>query len=131
VSDRPEHCEIPGCMSLYVGTSSTGVPIHKCGRADLLVKDRFGLLRGICQIHYLRGLVDAGQAPNQDLLDEDGRMDPVKVRAHWDAIAQKELPSTHRRSPPPITAGLGNVLDSLDIAQPDAASPPDWDDRPW
>lgn len=97
--ERPTHCEIPGCMSVYLGTNASGVPIHKRGKADLFVKDRFGALRGICQVHYLRGLVADGCAPNQDLLDSDGRFDPGKVRRHWDAIehAQLELEATAKR----------------------------------
>lgn len=98
--DRPTHCEIPGCVSLYVGTTASGEAIRKRGKADVFVKDHGGTLRGICQGCYLRGLVAAGQAPNQDLLDADGRFDPAKVRRNWDAIehAQLELADTAKRT---------------------------------
>lgn len=96
--NHPTHCEIPGCLSLYVGTNASGEAIRKRGKADVFVKDG-GTLRGVCQACYLRGLVAAGHAPNQDLLDADGRFDPAKVRKNWDAIehAQLELAETQKR----------------------------------
>lgn len=98
--DRPTHCEIPGCQSLYIGTTASGEPIRKRGKADIFVRDRFDALRGICQACYLRGLVADGKAPNQDLLDDDGRFDPAKVRRNWGAIehAQMELEATAKRT---------------------------------
>lgn len=97
--DRPTHCEIPGCCSLYIGTTASGEPIRKRGKADVFVKDDAGTLRGVCQACYLRGIVAAGHAPNQDLLDADGRFDPPKVRRHWSEIehAQLELAETQKR----------------------------------
>ena len=72
----PEHCEVPGCESLYVGRNKNGQELHKCGKADVLVDDYSGRKRGICAEHYLRGLVKAGKAANQDLVDRDGRIAP-------------------------------------------------------
>jgi hypothetical protein len=84
-------------MTMYLGTNPSGVPIRKRGKADFYVKDRFDLERGICTIHYLRELVSAGMAPSQDLLDADGRYDVVKVRSHWDSLAQIEIAQTAKR----------------------------------
>ena len=75
-SSLPDHCEVPDCESLYIGRNSHGQELHKCGKADVFVNDYNGRKRGICADHYLRGLVKAGKAANQDLIDRDGRIAP-------------------------------------------------------
>lgn len=96
---QPKFCEIPGCKTRWVPPPK-GVDKghHVCGAADFLVKDRFDILRGICSVHYLRELSAAGKLPNQDLLDADGRYNPVKVRSHWDSLAQIEIAETAKRT---------------------------------
>lgn len=96
---QPKFCEIPGCKTRWVPPplGSSGNGHYACGGADVLVNDRFGIKRGICGAHYLRGLVDDGKMPNQHLVDRDGRIDPTKVRAHWDSIAQLEIAETAKR----------------------------------
>lgn len=78
---RATHCEITGCKTLYVGRDASGKERCARGKADVLVKDHRGDLRGICATHYTRELVRQGKAANQDLVDEGGRMMKEKIEA--------------------------------------------------
>lgn len=132
---QPKFCEVTGCASLWVPhpgektAAGKQAGHHTCGQAVTVVNDRFGVKRGICADHYLQGLVAAGGAPNQDLLDSDGRYDRAKVLQHWATMDQAK-PSMPLLPPaPPMAKGLADVLEGLDL--PHSDEPPNWEDRPW
>lgn len=95
--DRPTHCEVTGCQSMYLGTNASGVPIRKRGKADVFVtvNDR---VHGVCCRCYALITQRDGSATNAELRsDADGGYDPVKVRSHWDSLAQMELAEVQKR----------------------------------
>ena len=95
--DRPTHCEVTGCQSMYLGTNASGVPIRKRGKADVFVtvNDR---VRGVCCRCYALITQRDGTATNADLRsDVDGGYDLTKVRSHWDSLAQMELDEVAKR----------------------------------
>jgi hypothetical protein len=82
----PEHCEIPGCKSIFIPGSNGFPDRHERGHADVVVNDFGGIKRGICGEHYIRGLVRAGKHPSQALMAPDGSISPVLVKEHWDKL---------------------------------------------
>lgn len=127
--EQPKLCEIPGCSTLLVPRTPPEKPLHKQGKADVLVKDHTGKTRGICCQHYHEIANAAGVLPNQHLIGRDGAYDNAKVAEHWEAGAQTALPIPPTRQAP-IAKGLGDVLGQLHIAAP-VTDAPDWSDRPW
>lgn len=79
--NSPKLCEIPGCKSLYLGKDRFGDEHHAVGKGFMQVDDGRGEMRWICPEHYLRGVVQAGKAQHQDLVDHLGAIDPEKFRA--------------------------------------------------
>lgn len=136
--EQPKLCEIPGCSTLLVPRTPPEKPLHKQGKADVLVKDHTGNTRGICCQHYHEIANEAGVLPNQHLVGRDGAYDRAKVLAHWEAGAQTSLPIPATRRPT-TAKGLDAVLDQLAIPKPaheiapasDLGLPPEWGDRPW
>ena len=125
----PDHCEIPGCLTLTCGRKDDGTLIRKAGKADVFVPDRYGITRGVCCEHYHRIAAAHGDLANPDLRAHDGSYDPEKVREHW-ASAMVDKAAVIQRSTPAAPKGLETVLDQLHIAQPHSDAP-DWSDRPW
>lgn len=135
MTDKPEHCEIPHCKKLYIGTNASGDEVFKRGKADVFVKDSRGDLRGVCCAHYADITDRDGTSRMHDLVDDQGGLDPVKVRAWWDSGAQVELPAVQKRAAPPsATKGLAAVLEDLRLPQPATQipnSPPEEQEGPF
>jgi hypothetical protein len=128
---QPKFCEVTGCATMWVPhvhentVNGKQAAHYTCGQAVTVVNDRFGVKRGICADHYLKGLVAAGGAPNQDLLDSDGRYDHTKVLRHWATMDQSK-PSMPLLPPaPPMSKGLADVLGELSIPKT-ASDEPSW-----
>jgi len=127
----PKFCEIPGCQTLLIPRPGEK-PLHKCGKADVIVKDRFGNPRGICCEHYSKIANEHGDLPLQHLRNRDGDYSIDKIKAHWDDLDHGKLVETTRILPPIAAKGLGSVLDQLDIQAPtsDDEPPAWWSERP-
>lgn len=94
----PTSCEIPGCKSLFVGTSASGIELFKTGKADVFVDDERGNKRGVCCRCYATIVDHAGVGRFSDLVGFLGCVDPTKLRAYWDAMAQRDLDVATRRA---------------------------------
>lgn len=94
--NHPTQCEVTGCHSMYLGTNASGVPIRKRGKADVFVTvdDQ---LRGVCCACYARTISASGHARLAGLVDDDGRVDAVKLQSHWESIAQTEIEEIAKR----------------------------------
>lgn len=102
VSDRPADtvspmCEIPGCDTHFVPASNGFPDRHERGLTATVVNDYGGVRRGICAEHYIRGLVKAGNHPNQNLMNSDGSMSPVLVKEHWARMGVEAAEKDARR----------------------------------
>lgn len=84
-------CEVPGCMTLYLGKDSGDKAHYACGKTAVLVNDWRGEKRGICAEHYLRGLVRAGKSAQQDLVNDDGSISLDKFRAMQQRLRDEGL----------------------------------------
>ena len=96
--ERPKQCEVTGCQSLFCGTNASGVELFKRGKADIFVEDEKGNPRGVCCTCYARIVNGAGHARLSGLTDAVGAVDPLKLRSHWDSLAQTEIAETAMRT---------------------------------
>lgn len=96
--ERPTHCDVTGCRSVFVGRSGSGVEIFKRGKADVFVtvNDK---LRGVCCQCYAQTVNAHGKSRMSGLTDGYGAIDPAKVRAHDDATAQGAIPELAKMAP--------------------------------
>jgi hypothetical protein len=96
--ERPTHCEVTGCRSLFVGRNNSGVEIFKRGKADIFL-DVDGRLRGVCCKCYACVVDAAGLSRMSGLTDGTGALDFAKVHAHM--ATQEEIPQLAKMTRPP------------------------------